>query len=199
MKPTDYDLYEGANSELLQIKPSNLPLYTYSLEGHIVLVLDCQCYKIRPYSFTNVVVLSHHPLRVTDVVSPQSCSLGNENTSVLANVKKHRLLNGMEKHLDSIYGVQITRLMYHYPTDYQETCGRGECFIFIELSPSLLYKELESLRKKYSKDSPELRAGVDRLYAEIDVARKIEYWQSQVKDWDSQIEYLGEIPENLIY
>ncbi|BAZ19075.1 hypothetical protein NIES4071_109600 (plasmid) [Calothrix sp. NIES-4071] len=192
------------NHDVLKLNPRNLPVYTYRLEAKVALVKDRIAYKISRYTFSKISVAVNQPLRVNDVLMPQCCYFGNENTEIIAHLQKKHYLGGAEQELNYYYGCRIDRLAISYVDENDcygyASSGDGSCTVFIELSAGKLGNEYRRLfDMDEDKISSHEAAQIDLVEKEYQESWGIEYWKKRIPKWDEQLECIGEIPHNLIY
>lgn len=189
------------NESILRIQPSNLPVYVYYLEAHIALVLDRIAYKIRYYSFKNIRVAANQPLTAGDVLMNNCCYYANESTQVILDLREKNVLGGDEIELKHYYGCLINKLAISLvdADSMLESCGAGECTVFIELSTGNALEQFRLLHPREHELDPVERLTY-RLYKnELFKTHDLAYWQSRIPDWDERLECIGEVPNDLIY
>jgi hypothetical protein len=195
------------NEDILELPPSNLPVYVYNLEADVALVLDKIAYKIRHYSFTSIRVASNQPLKPGDVLTSNSCYFGNNNTQLIPHLNKKRILGGAEIELKYYYGCLIDKLAISYVDPNSEfkslkryeSCGDGKCTVFIELSIGDTSEKYRILNEREDSLSLEERLEYQLCEQEFFKKHDLAYWQNRIPDWDERLERIGDIPENLIY
>jgi len=185
------------NRHLLKVKPANLPTYVYKLTADVALVHQGDAYKIKGYSFDNITVAANQPLRAGDYVARDSCYFGNENTEVIQNLCKKKILGGVEKELENYRGCRLDFLILSY-VDSNSTyghCGDGTCTIFIELSPTKTIKRFHELDER--SDNDELSSKEQQELEELSKnhlgSHDLEYWKKRIPDWDKKLECIGEV------
>jgi hypothetical protein len=157
------------NRNILDLKPTNLPVYVYHLEADIVaLVHQKIAYKLKGYSFSRISVRANQPLKAGDVVSNHCCYYGHQKAEIIPQMCKKKVLGGVEKELQHYYGCQINRMAISYVDDDSigNSCGVGSCTVFIGLPAN---------------------------------SHNLEYWKKRIPDWDTRLECIGEVPSDLIY
>lgn len=188
--------------EILNLKPSNLPTYVYRLHAEIGLVHNRFVYRLQDYQFSCISIATNQPLRVGDIVDNSCCYFGNQSTEVIPDLVKKRVLSGVEEELQYYYGCQIYRLRFSYADNQANSCGSGYCMVFIELPPIKISDEMRRLQNLESENKlnvteRELLRSLEKEYLEKN--DNLEYWKQRVPDWNKRVEFIGEVPENLIY
>lgn len=188
---------------MLEDKAKNLPVYVYHLPAHVVLVHKRIGYEINGYSFADIIIKSNHSLRVGDCLTMSAVYPGNSATEIIPHLQKKGYLSGVCEELEYYYGCEIIKLAHNFVdlnTEYPlSSCGSGTCRIFIELSPSKLADTYRELDKNLNNLSDSEQAVHDAIEKEYFASDTLEYWKTRIKDWDSELTCIGEVPENLIY
>ncbi len=189
------------NRDLLTLMPNNLPVYVYRFKADIALVHTTRAYKVRGYSFSNMKVASNQPLRPGDVLDNNCCYYGNEYIEIIPHIRSKSLLGGAEIELRHYYGCQINQMAISYVEghSYLDSCGVGCCTVFIGLSASYLDDKIKALNNRYEWLSKLQRDMLEILRMEYQASHNLDYWKKRIPDWDERLEYIGEVPSDLMY
>ncbi|KST67397.1 hypothetical protein [Mastigocoleus testarum] len=190
------------DKKILNLKPRNLPTYIYHLLAEIGLVHNRFVYKLQGYQFRSISVATNQPLRVGDVVDNSCCYFGNQSTEIIPDLIRKRVLSGVEEELQYYHGCQIDRLCFSYADNQISSCGNGYCIVFIELSSGKIGDEMRRLQElesenKLNRTEVELLLSLEEEYSTQ--THNLEYWKQRIPDWDKRVEFIGEIPNDLIY
>ena len=187
--------------EILNLNSSNLPTYIYHFHAEIGLVHNRFVYRLKSYQFSCITIAANQPLRVGDVVNNSCCYFGNESTEIIPDLIKKRVLSGAEEELQYYCGCQIDRLCLSYADNRTNSCGDGYCMVFIELSAGKTADEMRRVQDLGSENKFDLKQRELLRTQELEYLEShgLEYWKQRIPDWNERVEFIGEVPENLIY
>jgi hypothetical protein len=128
------------NQDILKMKPSNLPVYTYSLNVRVVVCFRSEYFRIsESLNFNLVRVAINSPLVDGDILSNNSCYYGNSNVELTPYIKGMFQLGLLESlpweyrycHVDSISRVK-NFIPINADNEYMD-CGEGKGTVFIDV------------------------------------------------------------------
>ena len=180
---------------LLKVSPSNLPTYVYDLVADVAFVHDDGVYKLKHYKFDSIRVVVNQPLRKGDSLCSNAYYPGNSNIEVIQHLMKKGVLGGLEKELRYYCGCIIGDLLIeHSPGKHNfETCGIGNCTLFIELSACKTgdkWRELDNFGT-IDEISKEQHDAWQKALDEYNASGDIEWWKLRIADWDERLELIG--------
>lgn len=189
------------SKNFLKQKPINLPTYVYSMTARVALVHYREAYRLKNYIFSDIPVVANQPLRAGDVVSNNCCYYGNKNVEILEHMKSKGILRDVGDELKYYYGCQIDSLNINYVDEGSIASynGYGCCTVFVELSCGATNKRYRQLDERYQELDVSEHIEREVLIQHDLESRDIDYWKNRLKDWDEKLEYIGEIPKDLIY
>lgn len=191
------------NTDLLRIKPQNLPVYVYHLDADVALVHNRIAYKLRRYFFSRITVAANQPLRVGDVLTSSFCYYGNSDVEIIPHLHKKNELGKSGIVLRYYYGCQIDKMAIAFVDMDEEyrrkTCWHGRCTVFIELSDSSLSERIGELDNRWESLTEAEHECLRSLRKDQMDSDSIDYWKKRIPDWDERFECLGEIPADLSY